>query len=317
MNRDKSFEVLVVGELNVDMILDDIQGFPEIGKEILANALTVTLGSSSAIFASNLSTLGTSVAFVGLTGKDSFSDLVKTSLVDKKVNIDFIEEVKELNTGLTVVMNYGMDRANVTFPGAMEHLSEKDITDNMLLSAKHLHLSSVFLQKGIVKQVSQLFKRAKQLGLTTSMDPQWDPAERWELDVENVLQHIDVFMPNHIEFMKITGTTSLAEGLEKVRDHANHIVIKDGVQGAHLWSNDQLMTKPAYLNNHVADCIGAGDSFDAGFISEFVKGSPLERCVEIGNIMGAINTTAHGGTTAFKNLDQVRKTAKELFSFSI
>ena len=73
----KEFDVLVVGELNVDIILDRINGFPEIGKEILSEKLTVTLGSSSAIFASNLSTLGAKVAFLGKIGKDSHAELVK------------------------------------------------------------------------------------------------------------------------------------------------------------------------------------------------------------------------------------------------
>ena len=159
----KSFDVLVIGELNVDIILDDIKGFPMIGKEILANNLNVVLGSSSAIFASNLSSLGKSVAMVGLLGEDSFADLIKKSLQHKKVNTDFVVTTKKYSTGLTIVMNYGMDRANVTFPGAMEHLSTADITDEMLLSSKHLHLSSIFLQKGIKNEAIELFKRAKKL----------------------------------------------------------------------------------------------------------------------------------------------------------
>ena len=313
----KSFDVLVVGELNVDMILDDIEGFPEVGKEILANQLTVTLGSSSAIFASNLSALGRSVAFVGLTGKDSFSDLVRDSLESKNVNTDFIIGVEEYSTGLTVVMNYGMDRANVTFPGAMEHLTGMHITDEMLLSSKHMHLSSIFLQKGLKDQAVELFRRAKKLGLTTSMDPQWDPTENWDLDLEKLLPHIDILMPNLVEFTNITGCGQLASGIEKIKGFANHIIIKDGIRGAHLWENGKLTTKPAFINHEVADCIGAGDSFDAGFISEFIQGSDLERCAEVGNVMGAINTVAPGGTTAFKSLEHVKKIAKEKFAFTI
>ncbi|MER3373082.1 MAG: carbohydrate kinase family protein [Allomuricauda sp.] len=310
-------DVLVVGELNVDMILDGIEGFPEIGKEILANELNITLGSSSAIFASNLSSLGKSVAFVGLTGKDTFSALVRTSLEDKKVKTDYVTETENYSTGLTVVMNYGMDRANITFPGAMEHLLETDITDEMLTSSKHLHLSSIFLQKGLKDHAAKLFKRAKELGLTTSMDPQWDPAENWSLDLENLLPYIDIFMPNLLEFKNITGTDQLSQGIEKIKSYSNHMVIKDGIKGAHLWESGKLTTKTAYINNHVADCIGAGDSFDAGFISEFIQGSNLERCTEVGNIMGAINTVEPGGTTAFKNLDHIKKIAKEKFAFTL
>ena len=116
-------DVLVVGELNVDIILNHIDGFPEVGKEILAKQMTVTLGSSSAIFASNLSSLGAKVAFLGKIGNDQFADLIETSLKKKGVETDFIIRSKEYQTGSTIVMNYDMDRANVTYPGAMDHLS--------------------------------------------------------------------------------------------------------------------------------------------------------------------------------------------------
>jgi sugar/nucleoside kinase (ribokinase family) len=70
----KQFDVVVIGELNVDLILNQIGKFPEIGKEMLAGHMTLTLGSSSAIFASNLSTLGSKVTFAGKLGHDNFGD---------------------------------------------------------------------------------------------------------------------------------------------------------------------------------------------------------------------------------------------------
>lgn len=313
----KEFDVLVIGELNVDIILDRIDGFPEIGKEILSEKLTVTLGSSSAIFASNLSTLGARVAFLGKIGKDSHADLVKSTLKTKNVNIDNIIETSEHNTGVTVVLNYDTDRANVTYPGAMNHLTLDDINDDVLKKAKHLHVSSVFMQPGLKTGVVELFKRAESLGLTTSLDPQWDPSEKWDLNIKELLPLIDVFLPNIKEFQFITKTSSVNQGLEKVKDFANVIVIKDGDNGAHLWKENKLFTQKAYLNNKVADCIGAGDSFDAGFISQYIKGIPLEDCLEYGNISGAVNTTKRGGTTAFSSLENFKEIANQKFSIKL
>ncbi len=313
----KIFDVLVIGELNVDIILDKIQGFPVIGKEIISNQMNVTLGSSSAIFASNLSSFDNKVAFLGKIGKDNFAQIVTKSLEQKNVNTDYIIKSEKYKTGLTIVMNYNMDRANVTYPGAMEHLKESEATPALLKKAKHLHLSSVFLQTGLLPHIVQLFKKAKDLGLTTSMDPQWDPSEQWALNLPELLPYIDVFMPNKEEFKHLTKSENLQTGLAKVKSYAKNIVIKDGENGAHLWNGKELISKPALLNANVVDCIGAGDSFDAGFISEYIKGSNLERCVEIGNLSGAINTTASGGTTAFENLSQIKKIAKEKFSHQI
>ena len=317
INFMKIFDVLVIGELNVDIILDDIQGFPEIGKEILAKNFNLTLGSSSAIFASNLSALGSNVAFMGKIGKDDFAAIVESSLVQKNVNTDFIIKSDAYKTGATIVMNYNLDRANITFPGAMEQLKEEEITDTVLKSAKHLHLSSVFLQISLKNDIVRLFERAKALGLTTSMDPQWDPQETWDLDLEQLLPVIDVFLPNVLEFQFLTDSRNVTSGLQTMASIANTIVIKDGENGAHLWSDGKLISKPALLNDMVIDCIGAGDSFDAGFIHFYIQGKPLTNCLEFGNVMGAINTTASGGTAAFKNRKHIGAIAKTQFSYDI
>ncbi len=145
----KNIDVLVVGGLNVDIILNQTDGFPEVAKEKIAKKLTVTLNSSSAIFASNLSILGARVAFLGKIGTDNHAEIVKISLQEKCVNTDLILETSDHKTGLTIVMNYNMDRANITCPGAMNYLLEPEITDKIIEQAKHTHLSSVFMQLGL------------------------------------------------------------------------------------------------------------------------------------------------------------------------
>ena len=86
----KVFDVIVVGELNVDLILNQIESFPEVGKEKLADNMTLTLGSSSAIFASNLSALGMRVSFIGKTGNDIFGRFCKDQLNEKGVDTSML-----------------------------------------------------------------------------------------------------------------------------------------------------------------------------------------------------------------------------------
>jgi sugar/nucleoside kinase (ribokinase family) len=257
------------------------------------------------------------VAFLGKTGCDNFSELISETLEKKRVDTGFIIASEQYSTGLTVVLNYDMDRANITYPGAMEHLVEADISEEVLQRARHLHVSSIFLQSGLAPGITRLFKRAKKLGLTTSLDPQWDPAEKWDLDLDALLPHLDVFMPNAQEFLGLTHSKDIGAGLNKITNTRSVISIKDGINGSYLWNGKELIAKPAFLNSEVVDCIGAGDSFDAGFIHEFVKGGSWERCLEVGNIMGAINTLAAGGTTAFSTRDEIKKTALERYSFAL
>ena len=314
----KQFEVITVGELNVDLILNDIEGYPEVGKEKMADKMTLTLGSSSAIFASNLSSLGASVSFIGKIGNDMFGELVINSLSQKGVDISNLIHEPELQTGITVVLNYDEDRANVTYGGAMEALTLSDISDNVLSSAKHMHFSSLFLQTGLKPDVITLFKRAKELGLTTSLDTQWDPEEKWEFDYKNLLPYVDLFMPNVTEFMLLTESKSIKEATEKVKNYSNHVVIKNGSKGSVLIKKNGTETNlPNFLNTNVVDAIGAGDSFNAGFILKFIQGSPLEECQRFGNLTGALNTTGSGGTSAFSSRDKIIKTAKDQFGESI
>jgi len=313
----KKYDALVVGELNVDLILNKIDGFPEIGKEILAEEMTLTLGSSSAIFASNLSALGAKVAFVGKIGHDQFGELVLQSLENKGVSTEFIIQDKTLNTGATIVLNYDEDRAMLTHPGAMNHLTIKDITPEILKTARHLHFSSYYLQPGIREDVDQLFKMAKENGLTTSFDMQWDPKEKWQLPVQKILPFVDVFLPNRQELIYLTGQINLKEAIKKLRDNANTVVVKMGNEGSFLFDTKAKLEKtlPAYKNEQVVDAIGAGDSFNAGFIFKFIQGAPLEECQRFGNLCGAINTTAAGGTSAFQNYEQIMKIARERFGY--
>lgn len=301
-------DVIVIGELNVDLILNKIAQFPEMGKEIIADSMNLTLGSSSAIFASNLSTLGTSVAFIGKIGKDGFASVVLDSLNSKGVDTSNIIQSEKLNTGATIVLNYDQDRAMVTYPGAMEDLKLDDIDFEFLSTAKHLHFSSIFLQPGIRGSLPVIFKKAKSLGLTTSLDPQWDPTENWDVNLSELLPALDIFMPNKGEFLLLTATTSLEEGVNKIQNIAPQLtlVIKDGANGAYAWKAGQLIHQPAFLNENVVDCIGAGDSFNAGLIHAFLLGKSLKDCLRTGALTGAISTTRPGGTGAFKSLNELR-----------
>jgi sugar/nucleoside kinase (ribokinase family) len=313
----KKFDVLVAGELNVDLILNGLDQFPETGKEVLAKKMLLTLGSSSAIFASNLAVLGSRVAFCGKIGIDSFGNKILEDLSSKNVDTSYITTSAVYDTGITVCLSFDEDRANVTYPGAMVELTADDITDNMLRAAKHLHVSSIFLQPGLKETISSVFERAHLIGLTTSLDPQWDPEEKWHVDWKKILPNTDIFLPNIEEIKAITKQSNAEDCISSIKKFSNNIVIKNGKKGGIIWDGKKTFIQPAFINYNVADAIGAGDSFNAGFIHSFVQQKPLQQCAEFGALCGAINTTKGGGTTAFSDLGIVKKIAQEKFNYHI
>ncbi len=310
------FDVIVIGELNVDLILDQMDSLPEVGKEKLAREMILTLGSSSAIFASNLSSLGMKVAFLGKIGNDTFGRLIKENLEKKNVDTRLVEVSDELNTGATIVLNFGEDRAMVTHQGAMQHLNMEDITPDKLVLAKHLHFSSYFLQPGFKHDLEKLFSMAKNLGLTTSLDVQWDPAEKWEFDAGKILPFVDVFLPNETELQHLTAQNNIDDAIRQLDGLSKYTVVKKGNKGSLLRYDKKEVAKGPFLNHQVVDTIGAGDSFNAGFIFKFIQGANPECCQTFGNLMGAISTTQAGGINAFKDYETTLRIAREKFGYT-
>lgn len=313
----KKYDILALGELNVDLLLNHIAGFPEVGKEIFAKDMTLTLGSSTAIFAANAASIGAKVSFLGMIGKDNFGDLVKSSLQQRGVDTSNLIEVESAATGLTAILNYDNDRANVTYPGAMSIMGVKDIDPAVIASAKHVHVSSIFLQETLHKEILDIVKLIKSQGVTLSMDVQFDPDEKWEFDYKAILPLVDIFMPNEQELMCLTGKDSVEAAIEVIKPYINVAVIKMGTKGSLLVTKDSERLLPATLNENVVDAIGAGDSFNSGFITAFVQGNDLEYCQYLGNLTGAVNTTAAGGTGAFTSKQAVEEAALKFFGQTI
>lgn len=306
-------KILVVGELNVDLILNEIRGFPQVGTEIVADKMNFTLGSSSAIMASNISVLGTQTYFCGMIGDDDCGKFVLRQLKLKKVNTDFITKSEKHNTGITVVMNYCQDRANVTHCGAMENLNFTKIPWNKIQEFDHFHISSYFLQKGIKADITRIFKKAKEAGLTTSLDLQFDPSEKWDFPYKSCLPFVDVFFPNQAEILALTRQRNIEDAVKKIKPFSNNVALKLGKNGSRLWNNETDIIAAPFILKKFKDAIGAGDSFNAGFLWKYIEGATLKECLESGNLMGALNTTCIGGTTAFSSKYSVKTQIQQFF----
>ncbi|AVR47119.1 carbohydrate kinase family protein [Christiangramia fulva] len=305
-------KILVIGELNVDILLNHILGFPEVGKEILASNMSTVLGSSSAIFASNLASLGAKVSFCGTIGQDAYADIVLASLRKSQVATQFIHTVSEENTGATIILNYNQDRANITYCGAMDSLTSDLIPWQKISEFDHIHISNFFIQKGIRDDIIEIFKRIKGYGVTTSLDMQWDVEEKWDFDYKRGLQFIDIFLPNEAEILKLTKSKTLQQAIGKIQPYDGYLVIKQGIKGSRGIHKNEEVVCPAYHLKPFVDAIGAGDSFNAGFILKFLEEASLEECLDMGNKIGAISTTATGGTKAFENKKSIEKRLSQL-----
>jgi len=288
--------ILVVGEINVDLIFRDCRAFPQPGREVLAEDFLLTPGSSSMICAMGLARLGNPVAFVGKVGGDHWGDYCRTALRDAGIDTNGIQRDTALRTGVTASLSTAQDRALVTFAGAIEALHAEDVSDEQLKAADHLHVSSYYLQRSLRVGLRSLFVRAKRHGLTISLDPGFDPDERWGDDLIDTLNQIDVFLPNDLELRGITDKASVEEGLLALANGHTRAVVKRGREGSATLDGDRMIEVPAYSVASI-DSTGAGDCFDAGFIHAWLRQQPLVDCLRWGSACGSISTRGIGGTT--------------------
>ena len=294
------FDVTIAGELNLDLIL---YGLPEAlspERELLAENMRLTLGSSSAIVAHNLAALGSRVGFVSCIGDDPFGDIALERLCAGGVDVEQVVRSPAAQTGISVILQHGNWRNILTYPGTIFDLKPEHIDLDYISASQHFHLSSFYLQRGLRPHAANLLRQLKQRGLTISLDPNDDPEDVWKNDIEEALRYVDVLLPNAREAKKIAGTQSIDDAVSKLASMVPVVVVKLGAEGAMAQRGADRFVSPATMVETV-DPVGAGDSFDAGFLHQFLRGDDLQSCLAAGNVAGALSTTRSGGTEAFRD----------------
>jgi sugar/nucleoside kinase (ribokinase family) len=291
-------DIAIVGELNPDLIVYGApQELPE-EREILTSGFTLTLGSSSAILAHNLSLLGSKVTFSSRVGPDALGEMCCQWLKEAGVQVGHVvQSASGSNTGITLILPLTNSRRILTYPGAMFEMGIDDLDLDYLATAKHIHLSSLFLHRKLSPHIPELFREMKRRGLTTSLDTNDDPEDKWDGVLEDVLPLVDVLLCTEDELAKIA---KVEPAVEHVAAKVPLLVVKRGARGASAYTEGQSIDVPS-LRVDVIDTVGAGDTFDAGFLHQWVRKAPLERCVAYGNLAGGLSVTRTGGTEAFRD----------------
>jgi sugar/nucleoside kinase (ribokinase family) len=294
-----AFDVTVAGELNLDLILYGLPAELPPERELLADRMAVTLGGSSAIVCHNLAALGCRVGFISKIGQDPLGQIALERLAESGVEVSKVPRVAGETTGLSIILQRDSWRTILTHLGTIAELSYEDLDLDYLASGGHFHLSSFFLQRALQPKVGELFRRLKEAGLTVSMDTNDDPEDRWQGGLQDVLRYVDVFLPNEREAKRIARTDDLDRAVAELAKAVPLVVVKRGAKGAIAQRGNERLGSEAVIVEPV-DPIGAGDSFDAGFLSQYVRGAELQTCLARGNRAGAFSTTRTGGTEAFR-----------------
>jgi len=295
------FDVALVGEVNLDLLL---YGLPESlppERELLATDMAMLVGGSPAITAHNMAKLGSKVGLITPRANDMPATFCMHEL--EQAGVDLSHSVSTppfVRTGVTVLLQHETVRRSLTYPGGTASLGFDDIDLDYLRSARHFHLSSFFLQRGLIDDVPRLLALLKEAGLTTSLDTNDDPTGTWSGPIAETLKYVDILMPNEREAKALAREDEIEPAIQNLSELVPLLVVKRGSRGASVVHRGERIEQDAVGVSSV-DAVGAGDSFNAGFLHGYVHGWPIERCLQIGNLAGAYSTTKVGGTAAFRD----------------
>jgi sugar/nucleoside kinase (ribokinase family) len=309
MSGGFDFDLLVLGDCNPDLVLRGPDLRPRFGQaERLVEEARLVVGGSGAILACGAARLGLRTALAGMVGDDLFGRFMLDALRQRGVDVRGCVVRGGLRSGVTVVLSQPGDRAMLTDLGAIGALTCADVDLALLRAARHVHVSAYFLQRALAPGLPGLFRQVHAAGGTTSIDPNWDPTERWDGGLHALLEQTDVLLPNGTEARRLApAAPDLESAVVALAATGPLVVAKLGAEGAVACDSDGRLLHVPGLRVVSEDTTGAGDSFDAGFLAAWLWGWPLERALALACACGALSTRATGGTAAQPTLAEATR----------
>lgn len=300
VSRDRSSSpralATVVGPVYFDLVFSGFSAVPVPGQEVRATGLASSPGGTANV-AVGLSRLGVHVAVLSAFATDAFGRYLWSSLEQEGIDLSFSYKCPGWSTPVTVSMSYALDRSLVT-----HEVPPPVRQDALLEAASGSHFVIVGLEACSIRQLRSL----REAGAVVVADVCWDATGHWASDVVAKLAAVDVFLPNAVEAMAYTGTSSPKAALARLSEHsAGTVVVKDGAHGAIASDGAETASSPA-IRVSAVDPTGAGDVFDAAFIYGTFAGWSLVERLRFANLCAGLSVQRTGGALAAPCWDEVR-----------
>lgn len=304
MSAPRPLDVIVVGDLFVDLVMSGFASWPaRTGEELFAEFFCREIGGGAAITACGLAKLGAKVGVVGVVGETDGQWLVER-LEANGVNASAIQRSSREPTAVTVSISSSTDRTFLTYMGANRELSavfKRVAALGDFTKARHVHLA--FAPEPA--EAGDLFNELSGQGCSLSVDVGWHPEWLSNADCREALRNTDIFFPNEREAALMTGEIEPRRILQAfAKAGLRSVALKLGQAGAGLLCDgDITFCEPIPVPS--VDTTGAGDSFDAGFLYAWLRGDEPENCLKAGTICGALSTRCLGGIAGFPTVAEM------------
>ncbi len=294
----KTIDVLCVSDMCVDVVLTgNVRPQFKQVEQIIGDC-SIELGGSANIFASQMAKLGSRAGVVGWIGRDAFGELALRMLQECGVDTRQVRRHEALKTGIGFALSEPDDRAILTYMGTIDATRAADLEESLLVNCRHWHVASLYLLRSLEADWLPWLRKAREMGVTTSLDTNWDPQNRWD-GVTELLPYVNVFLPNEGEALAIAGTGSVQSAARELAKRGSTVVVKRGEKGVVAVRGEQVWELEAAelgsVPENVVDNTGAGDNFDAGFVHGWMAGMEMEACLALGHRCAVSSLGALGG----------------------
>lgn len=295
---EKKWDVYVYGDINSDLVIPNVEKFPEPGQEDEVDVMETFVGGGAALFTLGIGKLGLRPVFQGTIGDDCYGRMILEELEKQNVDTVLLKVSREQKTGISISFTNERDRAFLTMRGTNALLDVSKVNIEEVKKARHIHVTGYAGSVNHDAYLKFLRQVKEQTEATVSFDVGWDSTEEWKKEIYNLFPYIDVLFMNETEAIHYGRKETAREAGSDFAKYCPVVALKLGSKGSMAFENGKMYQKERYCVKAV-DTTGAGDSFNAGFIYAYLSGKSVEECLACGNGCGALSVTALGGNTGF------------------
>ncbi len=299
--KKQTHDLILVGNVYIDINVFGVETGSqdgdfklEGGTDYSASRVERVIGGSAVNAAMQAKRLGLDVAFVGKVGRDETGEEVRALLEERGISSQLISESADASTAETVNL-IGQDGqfVGVHYGNASKQLSPEDfdLDHELFTHSQAVYFGGTAKQPHLLAGGEKLFKDIRDRGLKIFYDPNRFPAQDEARNRQLILKqmcYVDGYFPNQQELLQLTDHELVDQALEAIlKKGVGFVALKLGAKGCRVKTKQDDFTVDG-LDVKPITTVGAGDCFNATFITYYLKGEPLKRCAELANIAAAI-----------------------------
>ncbi len=286
-------DLLCIGNVNIDTIMG-VESFPVPNGESKIDGLEIRYGGSAFNVSVNSSILGLNSGILAAVGTDS--DAIIGTL--KNYNVDYSNLVLQNSpSGRMFIINKGNDRMFLFYKGANDKFEKNMINYQVFKEYRFVHVSPTKIE--IAEHAINI---AKENSNIVSFDPGEQLCYSHSEEILKIIKNVDFLFINRHELSALIGSNDIEEGgkyLKKRR--AKNVIVKADKNGAYYFGKTYLHEKA--FTSKVIDPTGAGDTFSAAFISNYIRTSDIRSSLRYANAAASFCIQNYGAILKVKKED--------------